>query len=816
MCQILGMNCASPTDFSFSLKGFCRRGGETDKHEHGWGLVVYEPGSKGCRSFHDVEAACRSPLAQFLLQQGLKTHNMMAHIRYATVGAVEMENVHPFTRELFGMPLSFCHNGECPACSQQPLPRLGRQLPNKNNSGTAADDTQPSNYYQPIGRTDSEAVFCAILNALRERYSAAGQLPSEAELFPFLSQLCQEIVETTTNNDNNNSSSSNMPTIFNFLLACGPHTLFAYSWPGARPGSQVWNGLHYIIRQPPFLQAQLIDDEDCCIDFSQVTTPDDRVAVVTTKPLTREAGWKEVPKGQLVLFQRGQLYTYNDLAVVHNEQEEECTTTAAAAATTITEPQPQQQEQPVQNAMPPCHETTAEDGTSTVPRLVEETATTTATATTATDEKRTSTRMRKRPPSLFSKHSPGVVMASGLMMLVLLLSLSSSYPPFVTASARTGLMSGGATTTTTTPIGNWLPSYAASCAQGTVVAAVECQLDSNDQDNASADDLAVLLVMQTPNIVVDDESPTNVEDKGSSSSSITVGGLELSRVRVARAATTLDEECIFPPYSGLTFLSGGGDGYNEQQQSPVVCAMTGFMPDVDYVRRHLQSHVETQRLVYNSNDNHEPVAQLATLLGRVIREYERQSDRPLGLQTLLVGWSRSSSGNADSSRVMLPRFYTSDPSGQVRSWNGGGTVMGGLTAGRARQLLYQRFQALADDTAESDRRAASPVQALQAILASLHKALLSGNEDDASPKSSSLADRQPEKNEAPRTWRRRRTEESSSLAAPSEQDATAVPADHKYQACLLWRSRDGTPWCGVLAPEFIHQQLQVLQSEVPR
>lgn len=37
MCQLMGMNCAALTDFTFSFRGFARRGGDTDVHSHGWG-----------------------------------------------------------------------------------------------------------------------------------------------------------------------------------------------------------------------------------------------------------------------------------------------------------------------------------------------------------------------------------------------------------------------------------------------------------------------------------------------------------------------------------------------------------------------------------------------------------------------------------------------------------------------------------------------------------------------------------------------------------------------------------------------------------
>jgi predicted glutamine amidotransferase len=211
--------------------------------------------------------------------------NMIAHIRYATTGAVSLENVHPFSRELWGIQWTFAHNGQVPkfddstALEDQPL--LGRK--------TTIDDL----HYNPIGDTDSEAVFCAILNALKVEFK---ELPTLPVLHSFLSRLSHEIIQGEEDS-----------TIFNFLLGCGQYTLFAYSWPGRRPGSQVWNGLYYLVREPPFSTAKLID-VDYSIDFAEVTTPSDRVAVITTKPLTSEQGWQEFERGQLLMFDKGLPY----------------------------------------------------------------------------------------------------------------------------------------------------------------------------------------------------------------------------------------------------------------------------------------------------------------------------------------------------------------------------------------------------------------------------------------------------------------------------------------------------------------------------
>ncbi len=78
-CQLLGMNCAAPTDFTFSFKGFSMRGGCTDVHCHGWGLCLYE--GRGIRAFHDPEPCSSSPIADMVSNHPMRTLNMIAHIR---------------------------------------------------------------------------------------------------------------------------------------------------------------------------------------------------------------------------------------------------------------------------------------------------------------------------------------------------------------------------------------------------------------------------------------------------------------------------------------------------------------------------------------------------------------------------------------------------------------------------------------------------------------------------------------------------------------------------------------------------------------
>ena len=81
---------------------------------------------------------------------------------------------------------------------------------------------------------------------------------------------------------------------FNFLLSDGKR-LFAHCS----------SRLCYIVRKAPFPVAHLAD-EDVTVDFNQVTTPSDRVAVIATTPLTDNEAWTQIPPGNLFAFHDGE------------------------------------------------------------------------------------------------------------------------------------------------------------------------------------------------------------------------------------------------------------------------------------------------------------------------------------------------------------------------------------------------------------------------------------------------------------------------------------------------------------------------------
>ncbi|KGT47425.1 class II glutamine amidotransferase [Acinetobacter sp. HR7] len=251
MCQLLGMNCATPTDITFSFRGFSQRAGITSDHSDGFGIAFFE--DKACRLFVDNQSAVESPIAELIRNYPIKSRNVIAHIRKATQGKINLENSHPFSRELWGRQWIFAHNGDLHGF----FPEL-------------------SGRFTPVGNTDSERAFCYLLDQLVKRFGY--DEPKLDQVFDLLVEISPGIAEHGT---------------FNFCLSNG-QALFTYAT----------TKLHWLVREYPFKPAQLIDI-DVEVDFSQVTTPEDRVAVITTEPLTQNEVWTPFQPGEMILFRDG-------------------------------------------------------------------------------------------------------------------------------------------------------------------------------------------------------------------------------------------------------------------------------------------------------------------------------------------------------------------------------------------------------------------------------------------------------------------------------------------------------------------------------
>ena len=130
--------------------------------------------------------------------------------------------------------------------------------------------------FRPVGSTDSELAFCYLMQQLRRRFGDTA--PGLDALRAALGELSGEIAAFGT---------------FNMTLSDGAALYVHCS-----------TRLCYVVRQYPFVTACL-SDEDLTIDFSQVTTPRDRVAVIVTEPLTTNETWTDFLPGELKVFVDG-------------------------------------------------------------------------------------------------------------------------------------------------------------------------------------------------------------------------------------------------------------------------------------------------------------------------------------------------------------------------------------------------------------------------------------------------------------------------------------------------------------------------------
>lgn len=255
MCQLLGMNSKQPADICFSFTGFRQRGGVTDHHADGWGIAFFE--GRAARVFHDPQSSSVSPLADLICAHPIPSTTVIAHIRKATCGEVRLQNTHPFQRELWGQHWVFAHNGTL----RDFHPELDGE-------------------FRPVGNTDSELVFCWLLQNLREVF---GQNPPDrASLWPWLHRLASE---------------ASRYGALNFLLSNGD-CLFAHCS----------TNLHYLIRGTAMAGAHLID-QDLSADLTGSGDPQGRAIVVATTPLTDNEPWISMPAGSLWCFAEGQVWS---------------------------------------------------------------------------------------------------------------------------------------------------------------------------------------------------------------------------------------------------------------------------------------------------------------------------------------------------------------------------------------------------------------------------------------------------------------------------------------------------------------------------
>jgi len=251
MCQIFGLNSARPVAPHEPLRGFLCRGGGTGDHKDGWGIAYYADGTHHLNV--QKTSAFNCSRAQAFLGRSIRTRNLIAHVRKATFGSVELVNSHPFSRKLWGYDWVFAHNADLHDFRPQVDPR-----------------------FRPNGETDSEAAFGLLLTELVAAFG---------DTRPELDELAREIRRVAADISAHGT--------FNFLLTVGD-VMFAH-------GS---TNLHWTqqIDEPRPRRARLVDCDQWLDDTVYAGAP---LVMVATQPITDGHDWHRFGKNELAIFVGG-------------------------------------------------------------------------------------------------------------------------------------------------------------------------------------------------------------------------------------------------------------------------------------------------------------------------------------------------------------------------------------------------------------------------------------------------------------------------------------------------------------------------------
>ncbi|MBI2224824.1 MAG: class II glutamine amidotransferase [Betaproteobacteria bacterium] len=263
MCELFAMSARHPSTVSLSLEEFSRHGGLTGPHKDGWGIAWYD--ERDVRLVKETHPAASSACVRFIQTNPFSSELVMSHIRRATRGPVASRNCQPFVRELGGAWHCFAHNGDLPGISQ--------------------DRRLSSERFRPVGETDSEQAFCALMETLRPLWSLTS-LPSLGERKQVIAQFAATLRELGPAN----------------FLYCDGDALFAHAdRRHQNDGSISAPGLWRLARQCPAGGELAAEGLRIASDGGE-----QEVLLVASVPLTRE-GWVPLTEGETVVARQGRI-----------------------------------------------------------------------------------------------------------------------------------------------------------------------------------------------------------------------------------------------------------------------------------------------------------------------------------------------------------------------------------------------------------------------------------------------------------------------------------------------------------------------------
>ena len=262
MCELLAMSSRNATTLTFSLEDLAAHSRAPGNTRDGWGVAFFE--GRDAALFREPQAAAESALIRLLESGGPSTKLALSHIRHATHGDIRLANTQPFLRELAGHAHAFAHNGDLAMIEQ--------------------DVRVSSARYRPIGQTDSEYAFCALLERMQHVWCSGTAVPSLADRTAVVRSFAQDLRKLGP---------------ANFIYADGD-ALFAY---GDR---RIQSGSGMIAPPGLFWHAATSDDPSRSIDVDGISVAPgfEAMMLIASVPL-RGRQWRAFAQGEVVVVRGG-------------------------------------------------------------------------------------------------------------------------------------------------------------------------------------------------------------------------------------------------------------------------------------------------------------------------------------------------------------------------------------------------------------------------------------------------------------------------------------------------------------------------------
>jgi len=265
VCELFGICSSAKVRPDRYFNVFRQRGQELPEGEgnpDGWGIALY-PDGKATQVIKEHIPAAASKLSEFVsTYEHLCSRIFVAHIRRASRGVVTYSNTHPFSRELRGRDYAFAHNGTIRNIRRFPLGR-----------------------HRPVGKTDSEYLFCHLLNYIEDRGICDW---AEKDLLDFWKILIGINRRPTKD--------LNKPNKLNLLLTDG-ETLIAYT-------DFFGNGTlsRLILR----VNGEVLAGGRKLPACSQIMeNNEESICIVATRPVSCDKLWTSMEPGELCAFRDG-------------------------------------------------------------------------------------------------------------------------------------------------------------------------------------------------------------------------------------------------------------------------------------------------------------------------------------------------------------------------------------------------------------------------------------------------------------------------------------------------------------------------------